>query len=95
MTTVWEVASEAETGDRIKWLSEDADVGNPEASTVTSVRHDDGKSTVGADGPKNADVGFWVKRSGISRGLYDGDGQGAVPGVKLPDKRIGTRRFPE
>jgi hypothetical protein len=95
MTTVWEVASEAETGDRIKWLGEDADVEQPEASAVTSVRQAEGKITVEAEGPRGAEVGMWVKQDGTSKVLHQGDGQGAVDGVELPDKGIGTRQFPE
>ena len=95
MTTVWEVASEAEEGDRIKWVGDDADVDNPEASTVTRVLHEDGMLTVEADGPRGADVCFWVKEDGTSKVLYEGNGQGPVDAVELPNKNIGTRRFPE
>ncbi|WP_158057930.1 hypothetical protein [Halorussus halophilus] len=93
MTTVWEVASEAEMGDRIKWIGEDADVKNPEASTVTRMLREDGMITVEAEGPGGVDVCFWVKEDGTSKVLHQGDEQGPVDAVELLDKNIGTRRF--
>ena len=93
MTTVWEVANEAEEEDRIKWFGEDTDVDNPKASTVTRVLHEDRMVTVEADGPRGANVSFWIKDDGTSKVLYKGTGQGPVDAVELPDKNIGTRRF--
>ncbi|WP_439026877.1 hypothetical protein [Haloarchaeobius sp. DT45] len=95
MATVWETATEAEEGDRIKWIGTDADVDNPIASTVTNVVQKRGKITVEATGPGGANVSFWVKEDGTSEVLYTGSGQGPVDAVELPDKNIGTRRFSE
>ena len=67
MTTVWELASEAEEGDWIKWVGEDADVDNPRASTVTRSIREESKITIEADGPNGATVSFWVEQDGTSK----------------------------
>jgi hypothetical protein len=93
MASVWEVASEAESGDRIIWKGEKADVENPKPSTVTRVITEVGKITVAADGPRGADVGFWVEKDGTSRVWHGDENMGPVDGVELIDKEIYTRRF--
>jgi hypothetical protein len=93
MASVWEVASEAEPRDRIIWKGEKSKVDNPNPSIVTRIITEEGKITVEAEGPKDADVGFWVKEDGTSRVWHGDDNMGPVDGVELIDKNIYTRRF--
>jgi hypothetical protein len=95
MTTVWEVANEAKPGDQMKWKGEQAGDITPKANTVTRVVLEMEKITVEGEGPRGADVSFWVKRDGTSKVLHQGNGQGAVDCVELPDKGIETRHFSE
>jgi len=93
MASVWEVASEAEPGDKIIWKGEKADVENPKPATVTRVILEKAKITVEAEGPQGADVGFWVENNGESRVWHGDDDMGPVDGMELVGKDISTRRF--
>lgn len=93
MTSLWEVASEAERGDRIVWKGKKTREVDPEPSTVTRVTTDERKITVEADDPEGADVWFWVKEDGTSRVWHGDRSMGPVDGVVLVDKDISTSRF--
>ena len=93
MTSVWDVASEAEPGDRIIRKGEKSDVENPKLSEVNRVILERQKITVEADGPQGADVGFWVEKNGESHVWHGEDSMGPVDGVQLIDKNRYTRQF--
>jgi hypothetical protein len=93
MTTVWDVASEAEPGDRIIWKGEKADVEDPKPSQISRVILERQKITLEADGPQGADVGLWVEKNGESHVWHGDHGMGPVDGVQLVDKDIYTRQF--
>lgn len=93
MASNWEVANAAEPGDRIIWKGEKAPVENPKPSTVTRVIKEVAKITVEGDGPKGADVGFWVKKDGTTQVWHGDDPMGALDGIEHVDKDIYTQRL--
>jgi hypothetical protein len=93
MATVWEVAIQVEPGDRIIWRGEKAGVEKPKPATTTRVILELEKITVEGEGPRGADVGFWVKEDGTSRVWHGESNMGPVDDVELVDKDIYTKRF--
>lgn len=93
MASVWEVACEADPGDRMIWAGEKADVDNPKPSTVTRIIREVGKITIEAEGPRGADVGFWVEEAGPSRVWHGNHDMGPVDDVELVGKNLYTTQF--
>lgn len=78
MTSSYEVATQTEPNDELRWQGEKGTADNPKPRTVIRVVLEVGKVTVEAEGPKGGDVGFWVTRDGESRALFGGEGQGPI-----------------
>ena len=94
MVTLYQLATQVEVGDEIRWRGEETDVEKPRPRTVTSVDHGDGSITVEAKGPQGGQAKFRIDESGNSQAWYgkheNEDNMGAVDKAELVDKGIST-----
>lgn len=100
MATLWQIAQEAEVGDRIRWIGEKADVEYPKPREITEIHLRGNEIEVEADGPKSGKYGFVVTEDGDSEAWYRPPGgnkesQGEVVKAELVDKELFTEPWGE
>lgn len=90
MVRLYDVAKEAEEGDRIKWWAEKGYDGGREPRTVRSVEATDDRIEIEADGPQGGEAGFRVSKDSSSEAWYGPDrrNMGAVERVGLVDEEV-------
>lgn len=99
MTDLYELAREAEYGDRIRWVGEDAEVEFPEPRTVQKIVHDEDGIHIEAEGPQGGRARFTVDKDSNSTAWFGQVGEeenmGAVDKAELVDKNISIEPWPE
>jgi hypothetical protein len=90
MVSLYELATQIQQGDRIRWKGEDSDVTRPRPRTVQSVESGPGYVMVQAKGPKGGNARFRAEQSGYSRAWYgaEEESMGAVENAELVDKGV-------
>lgn len=96
MVTLYQLATHAETNDRIRWLGEHSDVEQPRPRTITSVERTDGAIEIEARGPQGGTARFRVEETGASEAWYGASDQemGQVVRAELVDKDLRTGPWP-
>ena len=90
MVRLYEVAKEAEEGDRIKWWAEKGHEGDRDPRIIRSVKTRGDKVEIEADGPQGGEAGFEVFEDGSSEAWFGPNRRemGAVKRVDLLDKEV-------